>query len=134
MCVRFHTNFFCFVDCINKSSHLPSQDLPPNTKKSYQNFQKFVEVNCLDTQSYARCHYIRSSFHQTHWRGQILVKNLSCSSLLQDHDPLKKLSLKKQVTTSVQPKVQPSLQPREDVLRLTSASSLASDLLGKFDF
>ena len=44
------------------------------------------------------------------------------------------VSLKKEVTTSIQPKVQPSFQPREDVLALTSASSLASDLLGKFDF
>ena len=40
MCVRFHTKGFCFSDCINKSSHLPSQDLPQNTKTSYSNFIK----------------------------------------------------------------------------------------------
>ena len=40
MCVRFHAKGFCFTDCINKSSHLPSQDLPQNTKKSYSNFMK----------------------------------------------------------------------------------------------
>ena len=40
MCVRFHTKSFCFADCINKSSHIPSQDLPQNTKKSYLNFIK----------------------------------------------------------------------------------------------
>ena len=40
----------------------------------------------------------------------------------------------KQITISVSPLVQPSLQPRADVLALTPASSLANDLLGKFDF
>ena len=58
---------------------------------------------------------------------------LSCSSLLQDRDPLTVVSLKKEVTISVEPTVQPSLQPREDILALTSASSLANDLLDNFD-
>ena len=57
-----------------------------------------------------------------------------CSSLLQGHDRLTIFSLKKEVTTAMQLEVKPSFQPREDVLVLTSASSLASDLLGKFDF
>ena len=38
MCTRFHIKDFCFADCINKSFHLPSQDLPQNTKKNYSNF------------------------------------------------------------------------------------------------
>ena len=33
MCVGLHTKDFCFADCINKSSHIPCQDLPQNTKR-----------------------------------------------------------------------------------------------------
>ena len=40
MCVRFRTKGFCFTDCINKISHLPSQDLPLNTKQIYSSFIK----------------------------------------------------------------------------------------------
>ena len=35
MCQRFHSKGYCFFDCYNKETHIPSQDLDEPTKKDY---------------------------------------------------------------------------------------------------
>lgn len=40
VCVRFHTKGFCFNDCVNKNTHISSQDLFSSTKKEYTDFIK----------------------------------------------------------------------------------------------
>ena len=40
VCVYFHTKGFCFNDCVNKRTHISSQDLPVSTKKKYKDFIK----------------------------------------------------------------------------------------------
>ena len=40
VCVRFHTKVFCFNDCVNKKTHISSQDLSSSTKKDYIDFTK----------------------------------------------------------------------------------------------
>ena len=35
MCQRFHSKGYCFSDCFNKITHIPSQDLDKMSKKAY---------------------------------------------------------------------------------------------------
>ena len=44
-------------------------------KRIIQTSSKFIEDNCLDTHPYVRCHSTKSSFRQTHWRGQSIGSN-----------------------------------------------------------
>ena len=48
---------------------------PRILKRFIQTSSRFVEDNCLGTHPYVRCHFIKSSFRQTYWRGQSLVSN-----------------------------------------------------------
>ena len=35
MCQRFHSKGYCFSDCVNKNTHIPSMDIDPTTQKLY---------------------------------------------------------------------------------------------------
>ena len=38
MCQRFHSKGYCFSDCVNKITHIPSQDIEPALQKLYQKY------------------------------------------------------------------------------------------------
>ena len=40
MCQRYHSKGYCFSDCVNKITHIPSQELDTNTQRLYR---KYVE-------------------------------------------------------------------------------------------
>ena len=40
MCTRYHSKFYCFDNCRNKATHIPSNSLPETTKKAYSEFIK----------------------------------------------------------------------------------------------
>ena len=35
ICQRFHSKGYCFSDCFNKVTHIPSQDLDETSKNAY---------------------------------------------------------------------------------------------------
>ena len=135
MCVRHHTKSFCFADCIDKSSHMPSQYLPNDIKKDYLEFVKICREHLF---WYTPLYEV--PLHKIHVPSDSIITSYSPKKailytlILQGCNLLSIVSLKKQCLTSVQPKVPPSLQTSEDVVVLPSSSSLASALLGKFGF
>ena len=38
MCQRYHSKGYCFSDCVNKVTHIPSQDIDLNTQKLYRKY------------------------------------------------------------------------------------------------
>ena len=40
VCQRFHSKGYCFSDCFNKETHIPSKDIDNVTKEGYSNYCK----------------------------------------------------------------------------------------------
>ena len=38
MCQRFHSKGYCFSDCVNKITHIPSEDIEPTTQRLYRKY------------------------------------------------------------------------------------------------
>ena len=75
-CVLVSTpKVFIFQTASTKVLIFQAKISPRTLKRVTQTSSRFVEDNCLGTHPYVRCHFIKSSFRQTYWRGQSLTSN-----------------------------------------------------------